>query len=135
MLIVPCRQTSSQLATALVAWDEGRPAARAVADALPLLAMAARVEIVTVGDLRGDPSRDSRQLVRHLASHGIEAHATNLTRDQGSVAGTLLSHAVDVQADLLVMGGYGHSRLREIVLGGTTRRILQTMTVPVMMAH
>jgi nucleotide-binding universal stress UspA family protein len=55
--------------------------------------------------------------------------------DRGSVASTLLSHAADVKADLIVMGGYGHSRLREIVLGGTTRRILQTMTIPVLMAH
>jgi nucleotide-binding universal stress UspA family protein len=135
VLIVPCRPGPSQLRTILIAWDEGRPAARAVADALPLLALAERVEVVTVGDLRGDRTRDSRHLVRHLRRHGIEAHMANLVRDQGSVAATLLAHAVDVQADLLVMGGYGHSRLREIVLGGTTRRILQTMTVPVLMAH
>jgi nucleotide-binding universal stress UspA family protein len=74
-------------------------------------------------------------MVRHLARHGIEAHMANLVRDQGSVASTLLAHAANVKADLIVMGGYGHSRLREIVLGGTTRRILQTMTVPVLMAH
>jgi nucleotide-binding universal stress UspA family protein len=135
VLIVPFRPGSTQLRTALVAWDEGRPAARAVADALPLLALAERVEVVTVGDVRGDRTRDSRHLVRHLARHGIEARMTNLVRNHGSVAGTLLAHAVDVQADLIVMGGYGHSRLREIVLGGTTRRILQTMMVPVLMAH
>jgi nucleotide-binding universal stress UspA family protein len=135
VLIVPFRQGPFQVTTVLIAWDEGRPAARAVADALPLLAMAERVEVVTVGDLRGSPSWDSRPLVRHLAHHGIEARMTNLVRNHGSVASTLLAHAVDVQADLIVMGGYGHSRLREIVLGGTTRRILQTMTVPVLMAH
>jgi nucleotide-binding universal stress UspA family protein len=135
VLIVPCRQGPFQVTTVLIAWDEGQPAARAVADALPLLAMAERVEVVTVGDLRGDRTLDSRPLVRHLGRHGIEARMTNLARDQGSVASTLLSHAVDVQADLIVMGGYGHSRLREIVLGSTTRRILQTMTVPVLMAH
>jgi nucleotide-binding universal stress UspA family protein len=135
VLIVPAHQEGSQLRTVLIAWDEGRPAARAVADALPLLAMAERVEVVTVGDLRGDRTQDSSHLVRHLARHGIEAHRTNLARDQGSAASLLLSHAADVKADLIVMGGYGHSRLREIVLGGTTRRILQTMSVPVLMAH
>jgi nucleotide-binding universal stress UspA family protein len=135
VLIVPAHQGGSQLRTVLIAWDEGRPAARAVADALPLLTMAERVEVVTVGDRRGERTRDSSHLMRHLARHGIEAHMTNLTRNQGSVASTLLSYAVDVQTDLIVMGGYGHSRLREIVLGGTTGRILQTMTVPVMMAH
>ena len=133
VIVVPSSQGPSQLRTVLVAWDEGRPAARAVADALPLLAMTERVEVVTVGTHGRD--RDSLQLMRHLARHDIEARMTNLARDQKSVARTLLSHAVDVQADLIVMGGYGHSRLREIVLGGTTRRILQAMTVPVLMAH
>jgi nucleotide-binding universal stress UspA family protein len=83
----------------------------------------------------GDRSRLSSHLVHHLARHGIEAQMTSLVNDQGSVASALLSHAADVKADLIVMGGYGHSRLREIVLGGTTRRILQTMTIPVLMAH
>jgi nucleotide-binding universal stress UspA family protein len=135
VLIVPTRQGPSHLKTILVAWDEGRPAARAVADALPLLAMVERVEVVTVRDVRGDRSQHSSHLIRHLARHDIAAHVTSLVADRGSVASTLLSHAVEVQADLIVMGGYGHSRLREIVLGGTTRRILQTMTVPVLMAH
>jgi nucleotide-binding universal stress UspA family protein len=135
VLIVPSHQGPSQFGTVVIAWDEGRPAARAVADALPLLAMAERVEVVTVGTHGRDLNRHSSHLVRHLARHGIEAQMMNLARDQGSVASTLLSHAADVTADLIVMGGYGHSRLREIVLGGTTRRILQTMTVPVLMAH
>jgi nucleotide-binding universal stress UspA family protein len=135
VLIVPFSQAAFHLRTVVVAWDEGRPAARAVADALPLLAMAERVEVVTVGDLRRDPNRHSSNMVRHLARHGIEAHMTSLVSDRESVAGTLLAHAADVKADLIVMGGYGHSRLREIVLGGTTRRILQIMTVPVLMAH
>jgi nucleotide-binding universal stress UspA family protein len=135
VLIVPFRQGPFQVTTVLIAWDEGRPAARAVADALPLLALAERVEVVTVGEVKGDRNRDSSHLVRHLACHGIEAHMAHLVRDQGSVAGTLLAHAANGEADLIVMGGYGHSRLREIVLGGTTRRILQTMTVPVLMAH
>ncbi|MBD2749304.1 universal stress protein [Microvirga sp. BT688] len=135
VLIVPAHQGDAQLRTVLIAWDEGRPAARAVADALPLLAMAERVEVVMIGDRRGDRNQHGGRLVRHLARHGIEAHMTNLMRNHGGVANILLSHAVDVKADLIVMGGYGHSRLREIVLGGTTRRIIQTMTVPVLMAH
>jgi nucleotide-binding universal stress UspA family protein len=134
-LIVPSRYSLSQLRTILIAWDEGRPAARAVADAMPLLAMAERVEVVTVGHQRGDQTRHSSTMVRHLARHGLEAHLTNLANGRGGVAGTLLSHAAEWKADLIVMGGYGHSRLREIVLGGTTRRILQTTTVPVLMAH
>jgi nucleotide-binding universal stress UspA family protein len=135
VLIVPVIQVPAQLRTILIAWDEGRPAARAAADALPLLVMAERVEVVTIDTVRGDQTRPSNQLVRHLAQHGIEAHMTSLVSDRGSVASTLLAHAADVKADLIVMGGYGHSRLREMVLGGTTRTMLQTMTVPVLMAH
>ena len=135
VLIVPSHQGPSQLKRILIAWDEGRPAARAVADALPLLAKAEQVEVVTVADHGRDRNRHNSHLVRHLARHDIEAQMTSLVTDRGSVASTLLAHAVDVEADLIVMGGYGHSRLREIVLGGTTRRILQTMTVPVLMAH
>lgn len=135
VLIVPCRQSPSQLKTILIAWDEGRPAAGAVADALPLLDLAERVEVVTVSTSQRDPSGDSNHIMSHLARHGIMAHRTRLAGDHGSVAGSLLSQAADVNADLIVMGGYGHSRLREIVLGSTTGRILQTMIVPVLMAH
>jgi len=135
VLIVPFHHGPSQFETVLIAWDEGRPAARAVADALPLLAMAERVEVVTVGSHGRDLNGHDSHLVRHLARHGIEAHLTSLVADRGSVASTLLAHAGEVQADLIVMGGYGHSRLREIVLGGTTRTILHSMTVPVLMAH
>jgi nucleotide-binding universal stress UspA family protein len=135
VLMVPCHHEPSQLRTILIAWDEGRPAARAVADALPLLAMAERVEVVTIGDRGGDQNSHSHTMVHHLVRHGIAAHGTSLANDQGSVASTLLSYAAEVKADLIVMGGYGHSRLREIVLGGTTRRMLRTMTIPVLMAH
>ncbi|MBD2750645.1 universal stress protein [Microvirga sp. BT688] len=135
VVIVPSHQGPLQPRTVLIAWDEGRPAARAVADALPLLVIAERVEVVTVGTHGRDRERHSSHLVRHLARHGIETHGASLVTDRGSVASMLLCHAAEVKADLIVMGGYGHSRLREIVLGGTTRRIIQTMTVPVLMAH
>jgi nucleotide-binding universal stress UspA family protein len=135
VLIVPYIHVPPQLRTALIAWDGGRPAARAVGDALPLLTMADRVEIVTVGNASGNELLSCEGMVRHLARHGIEAETERLGRGDIGIANTLLSHAADVDADLIVMGGYGHSRLREIVLGGTTRTIFQTMTVPVLMAH
>jgi nucleotide-binding universal stress UspA family protein len=119
----------------LIAWDGGRPAARAVADALPLLALVDRVEIVTVNDASGDRHLPSENIARHLARHGIAVELKSVPRGDLDVANALLSYAGDAGADLIVMGGYGHSRLREIVLGGTTRTILQSMTVPVLMAH
>jgi nucleotide-binding universal stress UspA family protein len=135
VFIVPYIHEPPHLGTVLIAWDEGRPAARAVADALPLLTMADRVEIVTVGPSNGDQNSPSETMARHLARHGIEGQAVRLVGGAVGIANILLSHAADVDAGLIVMGGYGHSRLREIVLGGTTRTILQSMTVPVLMAH
>lgn len=125
----------AKLDKALVAWDGGMVAARAVAGAMPLLEMAKRVEVVTIAGDAGDgdvlPAFD---ITHHLARHGINAELKQLTPGVDNAA-TLLSHAADIGADFMVMGCYGHSRLREFVIGGTTRTILDSMTVPVLMAH
>ena len=140
VLIVPyinMLHVPPQLRTVLVAWNEGRPAARAIADALPLLQMADRVEVVTVSDTdpMGVRHASADTMAQHLAQHGINTDVKTLARGTVDIGNTLVSYAADVSADLIVMGAYGHSRLREIVLGGTTRTILQSMTVPVLMAH
>lgn len=137
VLIVPYIHVLPQLRTVLVAWNEGRPATRAIADALPLLQMADRVEVVTVSDSspRGGWHASADMMAQHLAQHGIKADLKTLARGDVDIGNTLVSYAADVSADLIVMGAYGHSRLREIVLGGTTRTILQSMTIPVLMAH
>jgi len=139
ILIVPyiILHVPSQLRTVLVAWNEGRLAARAIADALPLLQMADRVEVVTVSGTnpRGSRHGSADMMAQHLAQHGIKADMKALARGDVDIGNTLVSYAADVSADLIVMGAYGHSRLREIVLGGTTRTILQSMPVPVLMAH
>lgn len=136
IIIVPYIPVRQELGTVLVAWDGGRPAARAVADALPILAMARGVQVVTVGKAKPEASPLSAQnLIRHLARHGIAAELKWLASDGVDVANLLLSHAADADADLIVMGGYGHSRMRELVLGGTTREILRSMTIPVLMSH
>jgi nucleotide-binding universal stress UspA family protein len=139
VLIVPyiILHVPSQLRTVLVAWNEGRLAARAIADALPLLQMADRVEVVTVSGTnpRGSWHGSADMMAQHLAQHGIKADMKALARGDVDIGNTLVSYAADVSADLIVMGAYGHSRLREIVLGGTTRTILQSMPVPVLMAH
>ena len=137
VLIVPYIHVPPQLRTVLVAWNEGRLAARAIADALPLLQMADRVEVVMVSDSSpwGSWHASADTMAQHLAQHGIKADMKALARGDVDIGNTLVSYAADVSADLIVMGAYGHSRLREIVLGGTTRTILQSMTVPVLMAH
>jgi nucleotide-binding universal stress UspA family protein len=125
----------AKLGKAMVAWDGGVVAARALAGALPLLQKAGKVEVVTVAkadqDIDAVPGFD---ITRHLARHGINATLKQLP-PTNDIAAILLSHAADSAPDYIVMGCYGHSRLRELVLGGTTREILGSMTVPIIMAH
>jgi nucleotide-binding universal stress UspA family protein len=99
------------------------------------LAQAKRIEVVTVGDPSGsEGDMPGRRVRRHLIRHGMRAEFRVLP-SAGDVASALLSYASDSEADLLVMGGYGHSRFRELILGGATRGILQSMTLPVIMSH
>ena len=118
-----------------VAWDGSATAARALADAIPFLQHASRVEILSV-ETRNVPADSVREerIVHHLARHRIEAQAQSISSTL-SVTDTLLSYLADSGCDLLVMGAYGHSRLRERILGGASRDILYTMTVPVLMSH
>ena len=138
-LVVPYVGGSSNPGKRIViAWDESREAARAVADALPLLMQASAVWIVSVGAKAPDVTGElgaGEMLRRHLADHDIVAKAETLYPDECSEADVLLSRIADFGADLLVMGCYGHTRLRELVLGGMTREILKHMTVPVLMSH
>ena len=120
----------------LIAWNRRREAARAVHDALPLMAGADQVLVLTVGPQPDEAGDDpSAELLRHLARHDLPAHAAHETADELDVADIILNRAAESGADLLVMGAYGHSRLREFVLGGATRSILRQMTLPVLMAH
>lgn len=119
----------------MVCWDAGRTAARALGDALPLLAHAKQVDVVMVTGEEG--KRDiipGADIGRHLARHDLKVNVKRIVAE-GDVQSTLLSYAADNSADLIVMGGYGHSRLREFILGGVTRGMLASMTVPCFMSH
>ena len=120
----------------MVCWDGSRAATRAIADSLPILQKAKQVEIVMVASkaATGDEIAGV-DLGQHLARHGLKVDVKRITSPDIDVASTILSHAADSGADMIVMGGYGHSRLREFVLGGVTKTILETMTVPVLMSH
>jgi nucleotide-binding universal stress UspA family protein len=135
VLMVPyIQRRRPAFGTVLVAWDGSRASARAVADAMPLLKIASRVEVVTVTNGRSEVDLPGFNIARHLARHGINVELRRLVAGM-DVGNTLLSYEADVGADLLVMGGYGHSRLREFILGGATRTIMRTMTLPVLMSH
>jgi nucleotide-binding universal stress UspA family protein len=120
----------------IVCWDGGRAATRALADSMPFLEKAKQVEVVVVGSK--PPKSDEvsgADIGQHLARHGLTVDVKRITSPDIDVASTILSYAADASADLIVMGGYGHSRLREFVLGGATRGLLESMTVPVLMSH
>jgi nucleotide-binding universal stress UspA family protein len=120
----------------LIAWDGSREAARAVADALPLLRRARFVTVSVVHRLRGLEAPQGIDVAAFLQRHGIHASFSTVPRVAGIGAGeTLLNRLSDLHADLLVMGAYGHPRVQERVLGGVTRTMLETMTVPVLMSH
>jgi nucleotide-binding universal stress UspA family protein len=121
-----------------IAWAATRESARAVNDALPMLARAEAVDVVTVNPSDapfGHGEEPGADIALHLARHGIKVEVKRIETRDMDVANTILSHLADRGSDLLVMGAYGHSRLRELVLGGVTRTILREMTVPVLMAH
>lgn len=124
--------------TVLVAWDGGREAARAVADALPLLQRAQQVHVLRcshLGDAQNDDARPQLDaLHRWLMWHGVDAQV-HLETTEIAYGDAMLSRAADLGADLLVMGAYGHPRWTERVMGGVTRNILEAMTLPVLLSH
>ena len=119
----------------LVAWNASPEAARAVADALPLLSLAQSVEVVAFGPGGDHGEQPGADLALYLARHGVKATAARQNARGVDIGSQILSRAADNDADLIVMGAYGHSRMRELALGGATRSILDAMTVPVLMAH
>ena len=119
-----------------IAWDGSRLAARAVRDAMPFLTAAKIVTVIAINedrDAAGEAS--SKQLVAQLARRGIHARTERLTTETSNIHNAILSSAADNSIGLLVMGGYGHSRLKEWVLGGVTQGIFESMTIPTLMSH
>ncbi len=123
--------------TILVGWDDGAEALSACRAALPLFATAQATDICIINPPadRADRSDPGGRLAQMIARHGAAASITVATKRGDSVASELLRRAVERGASMIVMGAYGHSRLREAMLGGATRDILQTTTLPIMMAH
>jgi nucleotide-binding universal stress UspA family protein len=102
---------------------------------MPFLERAKTVELLTVGEDRKQDEIAGATMIAHLARHGITAREERTAQGNISIENVILSYAADSGADFMVMGGYGHSRLREFVLGGVTRGILGSMTLPVLMSH
>jgi len=119
----------------VIAWKPSPGAARAVAAALPLLRKAGSVHVLSWGDDAAAAAGESPNIVSYLQAHGVQAQWQRETVEPENLGELLLSRAFDLQADLLVMGCYGHTRAHEWVLGGASRTVLKSMTLPVLMAH
>jgi nucleotide-binding universal stress UspA family protein len=139
ILIVPYAGNFPQIGDhVLVAWNASREAARAVNDALPLLESAKKVTILAVNPWRriaGHGEVPAADIALHLARHGVKAEAAHTVAKDIADGEALLSYAADIGVDLIVAGGYGHSRAREMVFGGVTRTLIEEMTVPVFLSH
>lgn len=119
-----------------VAWDFSRPAARAVADALPILKKAKRVHIVTITHEKDIPDRRSaEELAKNLGSHGVQVVLDTTDAVGRRIGDALSSYVASVNADILVMGAYGHSRMRDFILGGATKSMLLKPPVPIFLSH
>jgi nucleotide-binding universal stress UspA family protein len=136
-LVLPYAGATGAVAqTIVIAWKPTREAARAVSAAVPLLQRARRVHVLAFGDAEEQVIGARLDLDGYLKLRGVDAvwHREG-GAEPGDVGDLLLSRACDLEADLMVMGCYGHSRAREWVLGGTSRTVLRSMTLPVLMAH
>ncbi|MDA9505533.1 universal stress protein UspA [Bradyrhizobium sp. CCBAU 11386] len=119
-----------------ICWDGSRVAARAFRDAKPFLSRAESVVIISINEAQVAPAEASAQkLLQHIVRSGPSATLIELTAERSEVAPCILSLAADESLDMLVMGAYGHSRIREGLLGGVTREMLKTMTVPTLLSH
>ncbi len=137
VIVVPqVPMQSIKLDNVMVCWDGSRPAARAIGDAIPLLQRAKTIGVVVVtGERDKSGEITGSNMKRHLARHGVNVEIRRIAAGNADVQTAILAHAADTAADFIVMGGYGHSRLREFILGGVTRSILKSMPAPVLMSH
>jgi nucleotide-binding universal stress UspA family protein len=139
VIVVPYIQKDGlKLDRVVCCWDGSRVAARAFNDALPLLVKATKVELLIV--LNEKTTGDQREIrgvemAKHLARHDVNVQIETVPAADIDVTNAILSYVAENSGSLIVMGGYGHAKLREVILGGVTRDMLQSMTVPVFMSH
>ena len=137
VLLIPKQGVMQGMPTSItVAWKPCREAARAVADSMPLLKKAKQVQVLTVDEGEGgrEGALPDNELANALARHDLNVNVTRLPKSANSAGEDIRRRATE-QSEMLVMGAYGHSRLREMVLGGVTRHMFSRMTIPVLVSH
>ena len=139
LIVVPYIQKEGlNLDHMVCCWDGSRAAARSINDALPLLVKAMTVDLlIALNEKTNSAGNEIRgaEIAKHLARHDVKVQIVTVPAPDIDVTNAILSYVADVSGTLIVMGGYGHARLREVILGGVTRDMLKTMTVPVFMSH
>lgn len=120
---------------AVLAWDGGRAAAVAMADAMPMMENKSIVTVLTVGDGEASRRREGMDVVAHLARHGVMTDWKNVPRNGGGISGAILDMVEEKDAGLLIMGAYEHSKFTEELIGGVTKEVLRRSKVPVLMSH
>jgi nucleotide-binding universal stress UspA family protein len=139
LIVVPYIQNDGLKVDRVVCcWDGSRVAARAINDALPFLAKAAMVDLLIVLNEKTDTDQHKirgAEMAKHLARHDIKVQIETIPAADIDVANAILSYVADNSGTMIVMGGYGHTKLREMILGGVTRDMLESMTVPVFISH
>ena len=134
-LVVPRQVSGTSPGTIVVAWKATAEAARAVTAAMPLLYKASRIVVLSVEEGQDESMTSPERLVEQLCWHGLPAEGRRIRREGRSGPDALIAAASDIKADLLVMGAYGHSRLRELIFGGYTQHMLEAAPLPVLMFH
>ncbi|MDX1513436.1 MAG: universal stress protein [Gammaproteobacteria bacterium] len=139
VLVIPATAPATAIGTrVIIAWNARKEAARAVHDALPLLREAVSVNVVSINPVNEEAAvseHPERGLGAHLSRHGVDARLQSVKKKGANASQHLLDRAAEEQADLIVMGGYGHARWRELVLGGVTAQMLRHTTVPLLISH
>lgn len=133
LLLLPNKENVTE--RVMLAWDGSRTAARAIADALPFCRSARSVALVSLTNERGKGPAPMDDMVRHLARHGVTAEPQQVPLGDSNPGTALMEHASSTSASMLVMGGYGHSRTREFILGGATRTVLGRPRLPILLSH
>lgn len=137
LVVPPKTKANVEAKRIIIAWNESTEAMAAVRAALPALIAADSVNITVIDPPRHGPDRSDPggALSQMLVRHGVKVEITVLAKTMPRVSDVLLRHARDMNADMIVMGAYGHSRFREAILGGATRNMLENTKIPVLMAH
>jgi nucleotide-binding universal stress UspA family protein len=139
LIVVPyIEKDGLKLDHVVCCWDGSRAAARAINDALPLLVKATTVDLlIALNEKTRNKKNEIRgaEMAKHLARHDVKVVIETVPAADIDVTNAILSYVADNAGTLIVMGGYGHARLREVILGGVTRDMLKSMTVPVFMSH